>query len=307
MLCGPCCCLEGCLEVQTRSRLPTQPCRTRCAKRKAARSPLVAAPCRSKSTHHLHQSHLQQSPICSEGQHPHWQPKAAAHHHRLLQARHTQQCALPSTTQRPARSCNSGPAAAAAAIARGRPHGTAHTAAGGGALWQHGQRTWLALPRLAAAAAVQRQRACGQAVGAAHTGAAAPPACPARTQHVASSAALPHPGWATGAALNTTVFAAGYKVLRKGLSPAGVAHAWCLGTAVFSAFGTGGYVLVCLYFIVGTLVRAGSMGALFTRHVSQPAAPPGPRRVCPAAVRWPGQQHRTPRCTARRRRPQKSS
>lgn len=50
------------------------------------------------------------------------------------------------------------------------------------------------------------------------------------------------------------MFTVGYKVLRKGLTPAGVAHAWFLGASVFSAFGAGGYSLVCLYFIFGTLV-----------------------------------------------------
>ena len=40
-----------------------------------------------------------------------------------------------------------------------------------------------------------------------------------------------------------------------GLTPAGVAHSWALGTAIYSAFGPGGYVLVCLYFILGSLVR----------------------------------------------------
>ncbi|GIL95340.1 hypothetical protein Vretimale_1383 [Volvox reticuliferus] len=65
---------------------------------------------------------------------------------------------------------------------------------------------------------------------------------------------LGHPGLTTGVLCNSTVFALGYKVLRKGLTPLGVAHAWFLGTSIFSAFGLGGYVLVCLYFIFGTLV-----------------------------------------------------
>ena len=42
-----------------------------------------------------------------------------------------------------------------------------------------------------------------------------------------------------------------------GLTPAGVAHSWVLGTSVFSAFGLGGYILVCLYFIFGSAVRSG--------------------------------------------------
>lgn len=44
-------------------------------------------------------------------------------------------------------------------------------------------------------------------------------------------------------------------MLRKGLTPMGVAHAWVLGASIYSAFGAGGYLLVCLYFIAGTLVR----------------------------------------------------
>lgn len=40
-----------------------------------------------------------------------------------------------------------------------------------------------------------------------------------------------------------------------GLTPAGVAHSWVLGTAVYSAFGARGYALVCLYFILGSAVR----------------------------------------------------
>ena len=39
-----------------------------------------------------------------------------------------------------------------------------------------------------------------------------------------------------------------------GLTPAGVAHSWVLGTAVYSAFGPAGYMLVCLYFLLGSAV-----------------------------------------------------
>ena len=41
-----------------------------------------------------------------------------------------------------------------------------------------------------------------------------------------------------------------------GLTPAGVANSWILGTAVYSAFGPGAYVLVCLYFLLGSAVSA---------------------------------------------------
>ena len=37
-----------------------------------------------------------------------------------------------------------------------------------------------------------------------------------------------------------------------GLSPAGYAHSWVLGTLSYAAFGPAGYVLVCLYFVLGT-------------------------------------------------------
>lgn len=46
----------------------------------------------------------------------------------------------------------------------------------------------------------------------------------------------------------------GLQILLKGLTPAGVAHSWVLGTAVYSAFGPAGYMLVCLYFLLGSAV-----------------------------------------------------
>lgn len=76
----------------------------------------------------------------------------------------------------------------------------------------------------------------------------------AGAQTVAASASLPHPGLLTGCVLNTAVFTTGYKVLRKGLTPMGVGHAYFLGATIYSAFGPGGFVLVCLYFLFGTLV-----------------------------------------------------
>lgn len=54
--------------------------------------------------------------------------------------------------------------------------------------------------------------------------------------------------------MNSLVFITGYKVLAKGLTTAGIANSWLLGSCVYSAFGPGGYLLVCLYFIFGTLV-----------------------------------------------------
>lgn len=45
------------------------------------------------------------------------------------------------------------------------------------------------------------------------------------------------------------------RVLLAGLTPLAVANSWLLGTVVFAAFGWGGYVMVCLYFLVGSAVR----------------------------------------------------
>ena len=45
---------------------------------------------------------------------------------------------------------------------------------------------------------------------------------------------------------------------RAGLTPAGVLHSWLLGTAIYSAFGPGGYTIVCLYFLLGSAVCASS-------------------------------------------------
>jgi hypothetical protein len=72
-------------------------------------------------------------------------------------------------------------------------------------------------------------------------------------------ASAPNPGLLCGASVNSIVFTLGYGVLRKGLTVAGVLHAWFLGTSVYAAFGYGGHLLVCLYFIFGTLVRCRGM------------------------------------------------
>jgi hypothetical protein len=69
-----------------------------------------------------------------------------------------------------------------------------------------------------------------------------------------TQAAGAHPGWLVGAAVNCAVFLGGAPVLLKGLTAAGMANAWLLGTAVFAAFGGGGFALVCLYFLFGTAV-----------------------------------------------------
>ncbi|CAG9466107.1 unnamed protein product [Pedinophyceae sp. YPF-701] len=60
------------------------------------------------------------------------------------------------------------------------------------------------------------------------------------------------PGLAAGAAANSTVFLLGAPVLLAGLTPTGYAHAWVLGTTIYSAFGLSGYLLVCAYFVLGS-------------------------------------------------------
>lgn len=73
-------------------------------------------------------------------------------------------------------------------------------------------------------------------------------------QNALHTAWQPHPGLASGVLVNSTVYVLGVQILLKGLTPAGVAHSWVLGTAVYSAFGPAGYALVCLYFILGSAV-----------------------------------------------------
>ena len=51
------------------------------------------------------------------------------------------------------------------------------------------------------------------------------------------------------------VFMLGIRVLLAGLTPAGVANSWLLGTLVYAAFGWAGYLLVCIYFLAGSAVR----------------------------------------------------
>lgn len=97
-----------------------------------------------------------------------------------------------------------------------------------------------------------------------------PPAPPAAALPEALAAAVaqltsPAPGLVAGAAANTAVYALGMRVLLRGLTRSGVLHSWVLGTAIFSAFGAGGYAVVCLYFVLGsaaTKVRLAEKQAL---------------------------------------------
>lgn len=67
----------------------------------------------------------------------------------------------------------------------------------------------------------------------------------------------------------------------QGLTPAGVAHSWVLGALVYSAFGFGGYGLVCLYFIAGSAVTKLKLAAKQARR------PEGTQ--LPAALRSPSE------------------
>lgn len=79
-------------------------------------------------------------------------------------------------------------------------------------------------------------------------------ALPASEQMLLHNALSAHPGAATGFALATIVFLAGMPVLLSGLTPRGVAASWVLGGTIYAAFGAGGFLLVCLYFIFGSAV-----------------------------------------------------
>lgn len=65
---------------------------------------------------------------------------------------------------------------------------------------------------------------------------------------------VPQPGLLAGLACNSLVFTLGYSILRKGLTNEGIAHAWLLGCLSYSAFGPKAYLLLCLYFVMGTVV-----------------------------------------------------
>lgn len=91
-------------------------------------------------------------------------------------------------------------------------------------------------------------------LGSSHRGTCCQAGLVTTLQDLAVRSLQPHPGLASGLLVNTTVFVAGLQVLLQGLTPAGVANSWLLGTAVYSAFGPGAYILVCLYFLLGSAV-----------------------------------------------------
>ncbi|EFN51816.1 hypothetical protein CHLNCDRAFT_27602 [Chlorella variabilis] len=73
-------------------------------------------------------------------------------------------------------------------------------------------------------------------------------------QELLAAAASPSPGLVAGAAANTLVYTAGIRILLAGLTWEGVFTSWVLGTLTYSAFGPGAYLIVCTYFLVGSLV-----------------------------------------------------
>ena len=132
--------------------------------------------------------------------------------------------------------------------------------------------TWAEKTGFAASpeAAKQREAPCTATRGAARDAAGAqaclPPASRAtrpgtphppgrrRAQLLLASAAEASPGLATGSLVNSLVYLLGIKVLLRGLTAEGVLSSWFLGTLAYAAFGAGGYAVVCIYFIVGSLV-----------------------------------------------------
>jgi uncharacterized membrane protein len=93
-----------------------------------------------------------------------------------------------------------------------------------------------------------------------HTPTCLPCLCLRGVQEFLAAASSPMPGLAVGAAVNTLVYAAGIRVLLSGLTWEGVASSWMLGTLAYSAFGPGAYLIVCVYFLVGSLVSPGKLG-----------------------------------------------
>jgi len=62
------------------------------------------------------------------------------------------------------------------------------------------------------------------------------------------------PGLVAGALANTVAYILGAKILLRGLTWSGYGSSWFLGSLIYSAFGVWGYSIVCLYFILGSLV-----------------------------------------------------
>ena len=62
------------------------------------------------------------------------------------------------------------------------------------------------------------------------------------------------PGIGAGVAANTAVYILGNRVLLKGLAWDGYASSYVLGCLSYAAFGLYGYLIVCIYFLIGSSV-----------------------------------------------------
>lgn len=92
---------------------------------------------------------------------------------------------------------------------------------------------------------------------------------PPPPQELLAQALQPAPGLGPAVAVNSAVFLLGIRVLLAGLMPSAVALSWVLGTAVYAAFGLGGYALICLYFVFGSAVRTSIQhNALQCAHIA---------------------------------------
>ncbi|KAL8209704.1 hypothetical protein R6Q57_006436 [Mikania cordata] len=67
-------------------------------------------------------------------------------------------------------------------------------------------------------------------------------------------AQLSPPTWQSAVSTNFLIFLVGSPVLLTGLSISGIAAAFLLGTLTWRAFGSSGFLLVCVYFVIGTAV-----------------------------------------------------
>lgn len=64
----------------------------------------------------------------------------------------------------------------------------------------------------------------------------------------------PTPGLPVGVIANTVVYVLGNRVLLKGLALDGYVSSYVLGCLSYAAFGPCGYLLVCIYFLIGSYV-----------------------------------------------------
>eukprot|EP00271_Cylindrocystis_brebissonii_P013622 TRINITY_DN3362_c0_g1_i3.p1 TRINITY_DN3362_c0_g1~~TRINITY_DN3362_c0_g1_i3.p1 ORF type:complete len:302 (-),score=42.11 TRINITY_DN3362_c0_g1_i3:156-1061(-) len=73
-------------------------------------------------------------------------------------------------------------------------------------------------------------------------------------QPVGAAFSTQSPSWSSALVVNLTVFLLGAPILLSGLTWSGMAAAFFLGTVTSRAFGTAGFTILCLYFVLGTAV-----------------------------------------------------